>query len=401
MKQLFSKLSTGGICVIAGEASGDAQGALLVHALHKLLAKQYFKNQKVPKDFFWGIGGKLLRNLGVEIIFNAEELAVVGFVEAFNQYFTHSKCHKLILLEFERRKPIAIILINYPHFNLRIAEDAYLRNIKVIFHIPPQIWARKGLSRIEKLKRYTHLVTCILPFEENFYKQHDLIVKFIGNPLFEAVKAYKCKHETLRSYNHTNFIIGLLPGSRKPEIENNFPLMIEAFDKLRNYFPNIIGYVPIAHSLQPSFLKEIFKTVCQNLNKRNLHEKIIFIENDNYKVMSNAHYAWVCSGTATLETGFFNTPMSVIYKTSYINAAIAKKIMNVKYISLVNLCMNEKIIPEFLQSDANSINLFEHAKEILTNSSIRNKMINKLSDLSKLFRHNATLIAAQEILNLL
>lgn len=401
MNQSCSKSSTGGICVSAGESSGDAHGALLIQALRNLLSLSHFKDQKIPENFFWGIGGKLLRELGVEILFNAEDLNVVGFIEAFSRYCKHSECRRLLLFELDRRKPVAIILINYSHFNLRIAEDAYLRNIKVIFHIPPQIWARKGVSRIATLKKYTHLVTCILPFEEKFYKQYNLTVQFIGNPLFDAVSAYKLKQPELRKYDGTNFLIGLLPGSRKKEIENNFPVMIEAFANLLEVVPNVIGYVSIANSIEPDFLKNIYENACKKLNKQKLHGKIVFIYNDSYKVMKDVHYAWVCSGTATIETAFFETPMSVIYKMSSINAVIAKKLVTVKYISLVNLCMNDSIVPEYIQKDANVKNLSEHAKEILTDSIKRNEMITNLSKLQKFFPQNAAFTAAQEILNLL
>jgi len=393
----------GGVCVIAGEASGDMQGQLLLKALYNPLSDKYFVNNKLPKGFFWGVTGNRLRELDVDSIHNLENLTTFGFIGPFRSYCTHSECRKKILFEFDYRRPIAVILINYSHFNLRIAEDAYLRNIKVVFHIPPQIWARKGLSRISKLKKFANLITCILPFEKDFYKQHDLSVKFIGNPLFDAINNYKQKNKISKDYHLTSFKIGLLPGSRKSEIEAHLPIMIEAFDKLCQTFPDIIGYVPIASSLEPQFVQNTLKKTYEKLDKQYLYEKIIicFDHDSNYKVMQNIHYAWVCSGTATLETAFFQTPMSVVYKTSYLNEFIAKKVLNIKYLSLVNLCLNHEVVPEFIQHKASAQNLYIHAKTILTDEFERKEMITNLLELSTMMPSHSTLIAAKEISKIL
>lgn len=394
------------ICIVTGEASGDAQAALLLNELSSHL------NSYV----FWGIGGFQLHKAGMELLFPIEKLAFLGIVEIAKHYFTIAAILKKLLFEIEIRKPKIIIVVDYSSFNLRLAEEATLRGFKVIYYIPPKVWAH-GLYRIEKLKKYTSLIVSILPFEVDFFQKYGLNAIFVGNPLRDHVDHFLS--EKTKSNNNENakkflnnddatmnprlypYIIGLLPGSRKPEIERMLPLMIESFVKLKQEFPNITAKVPVAQTIQLSFIQNIFLNTCKKLHidDKILIEKIEFFTGKTYDVMYDAHYAWVCSGTAALETAFFKTPLSTIYKVNPITAFIAKQLLKIKYASLANLCMNAEVIPEFLQKSANVDNLVSHARLMLTDIKKREEMLEKFETLNKLFPNNAAYHAAIAIVS--
>lgn len=402
MSQMTQPLENN-ICVIAGEASGDAQASLLIHELSALF---HIKHTPIK---FWGIGGPLLRQAGMESVVHAEDLAVMGIWEIIQNYFSISSAYKKLLFEIQKRQPSAIIVVDYPGFNLRFAEDATRLGFKVIYYIPPKIWAH-GLSRVEKLKKYTSLMVSILPFEVNFFKEHGLKTVFVGNPLFDEVNRYLNTHssqpkdETISQLSTANFgapyVIGMLPGSRKSEVERMLPLMIRAFIKLMDEFPNVVGKVPVAQTLSMEFIQKIFLKTCHNLNRdpKKLAQKIFFLEGSTYDVMYSAHYAWVCSGTATLETAFFKTPLSAVYKLNIVTAILAKLFLKIKYVSLVNLCMDKEVIPEFLQYDATVSNLVSHAKLLLTNRAQRQAMISDFEQLRSLFPKNSAYHAALAVI---
>lgn len=394
------------ICVVTGEASGDAQAALLLRELFLQLDSTYS---------FWGIGGSFLEKTGMELVFRIEQLAIFGVVEIAKHYFRVAEIGKNLLIEIEKRKPELIIVVDYPGFNLRLAEAAALRGFKVVYYIPPKVWAH-GLSRIEKLKKYTSLIISILPFEADFFQKHGVNTIFIGNPLYDNVQTFLSQHsnticsDVLKQFPTTiddqlsyPYNIALLPGSRKSEIERVLPIMIEAFIRLMNDFPHITGYIPLAQTIQYSFIYQIFMKTCQKLNidEKALAHKIKFLTNKTYDVLAHAHYAWVCSGTAALEASFFKIPMSVVYKVHPITAFLAKKLLKIKYASLMNLCMDAAIVPEFLQTSATVENLVCHVKMMLTDPDQRNKMHEELNKLNKLFPKNAAYHGARAILDLL
>ncbi|KAB8037116.1 lipid-A-disaccharide synthase [Silvanigrella paludirubra] len=380
----------GGICIIAGEASGDAQGALLVKAL-----KEEYQNKNVNEKTFWGSSGPLMRKEGVEDIIKVEDLAVFGLVEIISHYPVISACYKKILNEIKVRKPEAVILIDYPGFNLKLLQDVYSLGNTVIYHIPPKAWSH-GKKRTELLKNYCHLVTSILPFETQFFKDNGVNTFFAGNPLKDNVDEYLSKNKTIK----VPFKIGILPGSRKNEIQKLLPILIESFVMLSEKESKITGAIPIAPTLDPNFVKDIAYKSASNLGytKEWIDQKISFGVGNAYEVMSTSSYAWVCSGTATLETAFFNTPMCVIYKISPITAYIARKLIFIKYVSLVNLTENSEIIPEYLQEMAKPIYLVNHALKVFHDKDYETKMLINFQKVQNVFPKNAAKNAAQEII---
>lgn len=372
------------ICVITGEASGDAQGALLVHAL-----KNELKN-----IHFWGSTGPLLANEQVETIVSIEELAVMGIFEVIPKYLTISKSYKKILDEIKVRNPMAVIFIDYPGFNLRLLQDVYNLGITTIYHIPPKAWSH-GTKRTQLLKKYSYLVTSILPFEIGFFKSNHVNIKFIGNPLKDKIDQYIQENPAKKEV----YKIGLLPGSRENEIKKLLPILIESFIELNKAESKVFAHIPIAPTISKNFLEKIILEIKNDfkLTDEWFREKIKIGYGNAYEVLNSCEYAWVCSGTASLETAFFATPMSVMYKVSPLTAFLAKKYLKIKYVSLVNLCTNRETVPEFLQQNASAKNLIDHALFMLKNKDAKQKMITELNAIKDMFPPYAARNAAKEI----
>ncbi len=373
------------ICIVAGEASGDVQGALLVRALKK----------ESNHATFWGITGPALREEGVETVCKVEDLSVMGYSEILPKYHVISKNYKKILNEIRKRNPTAVIFIDYPGFNLRLVQDVYNSGITTIYHIPPKAWSH-GAHRTSILKNYCYLVTSILPFEFEFFKAKNIPIKFVGNPLKDQVDEFIALHPTNKQPYH----IGILPGSRENEIKKLLPTLIEAFLEIHKADNQFVAHIPIASTLPKEFINLLINDIKAkfNLNDSWFEEKIKITYGNAHEVMNFCEYAWVCSGTATLETTFFSTPMCIMYKVSPITYYLAKKFLKIKYVSLVNLCMDSLIVPEFLQDMANPKNLIDHALFLLKNKEAKMKMIAQLEEVKSLFPPHAAQNAAQEIM---
>ncbi|WP_299524567.1 lipid-A-disaccharide synthase [uncultured Lutibacter sp.] len=329
--------------IISGEASGDLHGSNLMKAL---IEKDTNANIR-----FWG--GDLMQNVGGTLVKHYRELAFMGFAEVLmniNTIFKNIKFCKQDILNF---KPDILILIDYPGFNMRIAEFAKKEGIKVHYYISPQIWAWKE-NRIKKIKRDIDEMSVILPFEKDFYEnKHHFPVHFVGHPLIDAIlnrtqvdeAAFKAAHKLSNKP-----IIALLPGSRKQEIKKMLSIMLKMADKFQAYQFVIAG----APSQEFSFYKQF-------MNQENVN----FISNKTYDLLSISYAAIVTSGTATLETALFKVPEIVCYKTSWVSYQIGKRLVDLKYISLVNLIMDKEVVKELIQSEFNEKNLENELHKIL------------------------------------
>ena len=329
--------------IISGEASGDLHGSNLMKALYEKDANAEIR--------FWG--GDLMQQVGGTLVKHYRELAFMGFAEVLMNLRTIFKnisfCKKDIL-EF---KPDTLILIDYPGFNMRIAEFAKKQKIKVHYYISPQIWAWKE-NRIKKIKRDVDEMSVILPFEKDFYeKKHHFPVHFVGHPLIDAISNRKqVDVDTFKSENNLSKkpIIALLPGSRKQEIKKMLSIMVQMADKFQAYQFIIAG--------APS---QDFKFYQHFINKENVK----FISNKTYDLLSVSYAAIVTSGTATLETALFKVPEIVCYKTSWLSYQIGKRLVDLKYISLVNLIMDKEVVKELIQHEFNKENLEKELYNIL------------------------------------
>ncbi len=329
--------------IIAGEASGDLHGANLMKALYKEDSNADIR--------FWG--GNLMEKVGGVLVKHYRDLAFMGFVEVLFHLKTILNNIKFCKKDIANYQPDVIIFIDYPGFNLRIAKWAKEQGIKTHYYISPQIWAWKE-SRITEIKRDVDKMYVILPFEKDFYeKKHHFPVEFVGHPLIDAINNHLATDAAIfRKENQLNEkpIIAILPGSRKQEITKMLSVMLSVV----NDFPDYQFVIAGAPSQEFSFYEGFIK-----------NENIKFVSNKTYDLLSNATAALVTSGTATLETALFKVPEVVCYKGSWISYQIAKRIITLKYISLVNLIMDEEVVTELIQDNCNSKRIREELQKIL------------------------------------
>ena len=358
--------------IIAGEASGDLYGSNLI--------KEFLKLDENAEIRAWG--GDLMERAGAEIVKHYKNHNYMGFFEVLMNIKTILNNLKFCKSDVKNFKPDALILIDFPGFNMRVAKYFYQSSFPVIYYIAPQAWAWKE-NRVEAIKKYVDQLYVILPFEKTFFNNYEIDANYFGHPLLEHVLDFQKnnsdskneffeKHELDISKN----IISLLPGSRRQEIIKKLPIMLESLASENSDFNIVIAGM------------NNFKMLYQQLiNDYNV--KIIY--DDTYNILNNSNLALVTSGTATLETAFFKVPQIVCYKSSWFSYLIAKSFIKVKYISLVNLILNKMCIKELIQNDLNTINLSKELiklKNVNYTESIYNdylKLLNKCSgiDVSK------------------
>jgi lipid-A-disaccharide synthase len=310
--------------IIAGEASGDLHGAKLIEALRK--------ERREIEVRAWG--GDLMAAAGSHIVKHYKELAFMGFIEVVLNLRTILKNISFCKGDISAYRPDAVILIDYPGFNLRIAQFCKQMGIPVLYYISPQLWAWKE-NRIHAIKRDITRMFVILPFEKDFYAKHGMAVDFVGHPLLDVVDAAQARLE-LPLTADDRAIVALLPGSRKQEIETMLPIMLETAKQFTGYRFVIAG----APGQDASFYESIPGV--------GAHE-IVF--NQTYALLQHARAALVTSGTATLEAALHRTPLAVCYKGSAISYAIARRLVKIKYISLVNLILDRRAIREIIQHE--------------------------------------------------
>lgn len=351
------------ILIIAGEASGDLHAAHLVKAL----------KTKDPHIEIFGIGGKKMQEAGVEIIYDIVELAVVGFVEVIKHFRTFKHILEKLLILLETRKPDVVILVDYPGFNLRFAKYAKEKNIPVIYYISPQIWAW-GNNRIQEIKKLVDKMIVIFGFEEDLYGQAGVKVSFVGHPFLDIVRSEWKKEETIRHLHlkHHSTKISLLPGSRQKEVERHLPVMLKACGLIKTALPETEFIL--------SRRKELDSAV---YNKIILRSKIKphSLENRPYEIMEISDLVIVSSGSATLETAIMERPMVIIYKTSFLTWLLARNMIKIPDIGLVNIVAGKRVMPEFIQFKANAKNIAEASIDILNNKEKRGNIKENLRKL--------------------
>lgn len=329
--------------IIAGEASGDLHGANLMKAL--------YKEDPNADVRFWG--GDLMQEVGGSLVKHYKELAFMGFVEVLFHLKTILNNIKICKKDIADFQPDRIVFIDYPGFNLRIAKWAKTNGFKTHYYISPQIWAWKE-SRITDIKRDVDKMYVILPFEKDFYeKKHQYAVEFVGHPLIDAIHNQPVSDGAVfRKENQLNEkpIIAILPGSRKQEITKMLSVMLSVVNNFKEYQFVIAGAPSQEFSFYEGFIS---------------NENIKFVSNRTYDLLRNSTAALVTSGTATLETALLKVPEVVCYKGSWASYQIAKRLITLKYISLVNLIMDKEVVTELIQEDCNTKRISEELKKIL------------------------------------
>lgn len=328
--------------IIAGEASGDLHGSNLMKALY---------NEDTAAEIrFWG--GDLMQNVGGTLVKHYKERSFMGFLEVIQNISKIFKDIAFCKSDITSFKPDAIIFIDNSGFNLRIAKWAKEQNFQTSYYISPQVWASRA-NRVHAIKRDVDHMYVILPFVADFYKKYDYEVDFVGHPLIDAIESRTTIDETTFRKEHNlsnNPIIALLPGSRKQEITKMLAIMLSITDNFSAYEFVIAGAPSQDYEFYAPFLKK---------------KNIKFISNKTYDLLNISHAALVTSGTATLETALFKVPQVVCYKANAISYQIAKRIITLKFISLVNLIMDKEVVKELIQGDLNTKQLMIELNNIL------------------------------------
>ena len=337
--------------LVAGEASGDLHGANLMKALKELDKAADFR-------FF---GGDLMKAEGGTLVKHYADMAFMGFIEVVFNLRTILKNLDFCKQDISAWQPDVLILIDFPGFNLKIADFAKQNNIPVDYYISPKVWAWNQ-RRVLKIKRIVDHLFCILPFEVDFYKQWGMEVDYVGNPLLDAISAFEPDADFITKNNlqPDKKIIALLPGSRKQEITYLLPDMIAVAAQFTNYQFVIAG--------APSFTIDFYS---QFLGDKNI--PVVF--GATYDLLNNAYAAIVASGTATLETALFNVPQVLVYKGNAISVGIARAVIKIKYIGLVNLIMDAPVVKELIQANCNPQNMGAELDMITKDKTYRQNML--------------------------
>ena len=329
--------------IIAGEASGDLHGSNLMRALAKFDAGAEFR--------VWG--GDLMEKAGGTLVKHYRDLAFMGFVEVLKNIRTILANIRFCKEDILRYQPDALILIDYPGFNLRIADWAHREQLTVHYYISPQIWAWHS-SRVRKIKKNVDRMYVILPFEKDFYRKYDYEVSFVGHPLLDVVEQHEPQPDFRRQNQlHDAPIIALLPGSRKQEIRRMLTVMLT----VQASFPGYQFVIAGAPAISPSFYEHITGQFSG--------PQVAIVHNQTYALLQEADAALVTSGTATLETALFSVPQIVCYRGNSISFQLAKRLINVKYISLVNLILDAPLVSELIQHDFHTSGLVTELEGIL------------------------------------
>lgn len=345
--------------IIAGEPSGDLHGANLIAALKK----------KDPHAKIRAWGGNLMKKQGATLVKHYKDLAFMGFVEVLLHLRTILNNLRFCKKDILKFNPDAIILIDYPGFNLKIAKFAHDHGIKVYYYISPQVWAWKK-RRVHTIKKVVDKMMVILPFEKDFYDKYNVDAHFVGHPLLDEIAKTKHvnKHTFIKQNNldPNKEIIALLPGSRKQEVNRMLEVMLKVDDK----FPAYQFVVGCAPSLPLDFYKNIVADT-----------KVKLVVNKTYQLLQVASAAVVTSGTATLETALFFVPEVICYKGNPISYRIAKSLIKVKYICLVNLIMDRPVVKELIQNDLTVDNISDELKQLLADPKRQRRLIDDYEDL--------------------
>jgi lipid-A-disaccharide synthase len=372
------------LMIVAGEPSGDAHAAALVKALRERADLELF-----------GATGPLMRDAGVETVVNSDELAIMGIVEVGRVFPRFLRAFRELKAAAIERAPDAVVLVDWPEFNLRLASALHRRGLKVIYYISPQLWAWRP-RRVNKIKRDVDLLLSILPFEVDWYKEHNVDhVAFVGHPLSGEVKARYGREEFCRrnDLDPSRPIVSFLPGSRHKELHRILPPMLDAIEQLHKARPDVQAIVVLAPSRTEAEARAI-------LSQRNSNN-ITLVQQQTREALAASNAAAIASGTATLEAALLETPMVIVYKESTINWHTLGRLITVSHYGLVNLVAGKEIATELMQKDLTGENLSGKLLQLLdpaTNQAMRERL-HQVSH--KLGEPGASSRAAQLILKFL
>jgi len=371
------------IMIIAGEISGDLIGASLIRELKKLNGELVV----------CGIGGDRMKAEGMELLFHISQMAFLGLTEIISHLpFIRKVKHRLID-EIKRKKIKNVVLIDYPGFNLNIAGKIKSMGVQIIYYVSPQLWAW-GKGRVNKIKKLVDKMLVVFPFEEQLYKDKHVDVEFVGHPLVERINEYNFLEREVffKKFNLDlqKEILLLMPGSRKQEVIKIFPETIKAANKLANDFN-----MQIVVAGSTNINDEIFYTAGSDKDFK-------IIKGFNYELMKYSKFGIIKSGTSTLEAGYFDLPMVIVYKTNILTYLVGKKLIKVKNLGMVNILLGENVVPELIQGEVSESSIYQKCSKFLIDEAAFTAIKEKLKNVREILgADDASRKAAVAINNLI
>jgi lipid-A-disaccharide synthase len=350
------------VMLVVGEASGDIHGAHLVRAL----------SAKDPTLRFFGVGGEQLERTDFEVLFNVSQLAGMGFVELAGSMRNIWRANRTLRQAMRERRPDLLVLIDFPEFNLRLAKLATKLKIPVLYYISPQIWAwRRG--RVRQIARCVDHMAVVFPFEVPLYEKWGVNVSFVGHPLLDIVRSRESRDAVLArlALDAKKQTIAILPGSRRGEISYHLPVLLDAALRLSQDLA-VQFFVIRASTVDRRELESILGRVSL---------KIPIVDDERYDAVNACDLAWTASGTVTVETALLLKPMIIVYRLSWLTYALAKMMVNVKHIGMVNIMAGKEVVPELVQTDFTAERLVKETRTLLENRAQRERVVRKLISL--------------------
>ncbi|MHB8987730.1 MAG: lipid-A-disaccharide synthase [Desulfobulbia bacterium] len=352
------------IMIVAGEASGDMHGARLIAAL----------KEQAPGAQICGIGGPELTRQGVEILYDASRLAVVGIVEVISHFRFIREAMRALEKRLREQPPDLLILIDYPDFNLILAKKAKRLGIPVFYYISPQVWAWRS-GRVKTIKKLVDRMGVILPFEQEFYRKFGMNVDFVGHPLMDAVQPTRSREDFLHSLGIApeSTVIGILPGSRKREIAGMLPVFLAAAKRMQEQMtPKPVFVLPLAPTLSEEDLLD------NGLAEAGVEVRVV--RENRYDLMGACSAVMAASGTVSLELAILNVPMVISYRVSPLTYFLGRRLIKVQYASLVNLVADREVVPELLQDEAVPEKIAQATMRLIENQAERTRMLAGLAE---------------------
>jgi lipid-A-disaccharide synthase len=347
------------VMLVVGEASGDIHAAHLVKAL----------SEKDPTLRFFGVAGEQLKRTDFDVLFNVSDLSSMGFVELVGAALNIWKAYRILRRAIRERRPDLVVLIDFPEFNLRLAKLAKELEIPVLYYVSPQIWAwRRG--RVRQIARCVDHMAVVFPFEVPFYENRGVKVSFVGHPLLDIVRTGKSRSTLLTQIglDAEKQTIAILPGSRRGEVAYHLPVLLRAAVRL-NQDAEMQFLVVRASTVDRRELEALLERVPL---------KIPIVEDQRYDAVNACDLVWTASGTATVETALLLKPMIVVYRLSWLTYALARMLVKVKHIGMVNIMAGERVVPELVQGDFTAAGVVKETRNLLGNEELRDRMVRKL-----------------------
>lgn len=354
------------IMIVSGEASGDMHGARLIAAL----------KAQAPDALICGIGGPELTRQGVEILYDASRLAVVGIVEVISHFRFIREAMRALEKRLREQPPSLLILIDYPDFNLILAKKAKRLGIPVFYYISPQVWAWRS-GRVKTIKKLVDRMAVILPFEKDFYRKFGMTVDFVGHPLMDAVHTTRTRDDFLQGLGIApeSTVIGILPGSRKREIAGMLPVFLAAAKRMQEQMVEPVFLLPLAPTLSEEDL------LANGLADAGV--KVRVVRENRYELMAACAAVMAASGTVSLELAILNVPMVISYRVSPLTYFLGRRLIKVQYASLVNLVAGREVVPELLQDEAVPEKIAGATVRLVANQTERIRMLTGLAEVRK------------------